>query len=396
MEINKDNEQKSHGRDIMSKVKLIATSTFGLEAVVKREVENLGYENITVENGKVTFESDINGIPKANLWLRTADRVLLKIGEFKALTFEELFEKTKALPWDTWITEDGEFTVTGKSVKSQLFSISDCQAIVKKAVVEKLKERYNKDWFEETGPKFTIQVSLLKDIATLTIDTSGEGLHKRGYRETALEAPLKETLAAAMIQLSFWDKDRILMDPFCGSGTIPIEAAMIGKNIAPGLNRNFVSEEWPGIGKEIWKEERVKALKAIDQQTNLNILASDIDSEAIKVAENNAFEAGVDDCIKFKRIDVANIKANEKYGVIICNPPYGERLGEREDIKELYRNIGWKFRKLDTWSKYILTSFEDFEKSYKKKADKKRKLYNGRIKVNYYQYYGPRPPKDKE
>ncbi|RKD33935.1 THUMP domain-containing class I SAM-dependent RNA methyltransferase [Thermohalobacter berrensis] len=377
----------------MSEIELIATSTFGLEAVVKREVQALGYNHIKVENGKVTFKADESAIPKANLWLRSADRVLLKMGEFKALSFEELFEKTKALPWDEWITEDGEFTVTGKSIKSKLYSVPDCQSIVKKAVVEKLKTKYNREWFEETGPKFTIQVSLLKDIATLTIDTSGVGLHKRGYRVDQVEAPLKETLASAMVQLSYWNKDRLLLDPFCGSGTIAIEAAMIGKNIAPGLNRSFASEEWPRVGKKLWKEARVEAFESIDQDVRLNIIASDIDSKAIEIAKENAFEAGVDDCIKFKNMDVLDMKVKEKYGVIICNPPYGERLGERKEVQELYRRVGKKFKKLDTWSIYVLTSNEKFEKLYGKRADRKRKLYNGRIKVDYYQYYGPRPPK---
>lgn len=377
----------------MSNIELIATSTFGLEAVVKREVENLGYTDTKVENGKVTFKGDERAIAKTNLWLRSADRVLLKIGEFKATSFDELFEKTKALPWDKWITEDGKFTVTGKSIKSELYSVPDCQSIVKKAVVEKLKEKYKKEWFEETGPEFTIQVALLKDKATLTIDTSGVGLHKRGYREKALEAPLKETLAASMIQLSFWNKDRILYDPFCGSGTIAIEAAMIGKNIAPGLGRNFASEDWPMIGKDVWKEERVSALKAIDQETQLHIKASDIDKRAIEVAKENAFEAGVDDCIDFDVKDALDVNIKDQYGVIISNPPYGERLGEKPEIEILYKGLGKKLGALDTWSIYILTSEEGFEKLYGKKSDKRRKLYNGRIKVDYYQYYGPRPPK---
>ncbi len=378
----------------MKEIELIATSTFGLEAVVKREVQNLGYDNISVENGKINFTGGISAIPKANLWLRTADRVLLKLGEFKVISFEELFEQTKSLPWENWITKDAKFTVVGKSVNSKLYSVPDCQSIVKKAVVEKLKTIYNTEWFEETGPSYTIQVSILKDIATLTIDTSGEGLHKRGYRETALEAPLKETLAAAMIQLSFWKKDRILVDTFCGSGTIPIEAAMMGKNIAPGLQRNFVSEEWPQIGEKLWKEERVNALKAIDQDVNLKIYAYDIDEKAIEIAKNNAFEAGVDDCIDFTVKDVRKLDFNGEYGVIISNPPYGERLGDEEKVKKLYSIMGQKFNRLNTWSKYILTSFEEFEKYYKKKADKKRKLYNGRLKVNYYQYFGSRPPKN--
>ncbi|WP_427339362.1 THUMP domain-containing class I SAM-dependent RNA methyltransferase [Caloranaerobacter sp. DY30410] len=379
----------------MPKIELIATTTFGLESVVKREVQNLGYTDIKVENGKVMFTADESAIPKANIWLRSADRVLLKMGEFKALTFEELFEKTKALPWEEWITEDGEFTVTGKSVKSKLFSVSDCQAIVKKAVVEKLKTKYKTEWFKETGPKFTIQVSLLKDIATLTIDTSGDGLHKRGYRVNQVEAPLKETLAAALIQLSYWNQDRILLDPFCGSGTIPIEAAMIGKNIAPGLQRSFASEQWPRIGKKLWKDARVEALKSIRQDVKLNILASDINKEAIEIAKENAFEAGVDDCIKFSVMNATEINIKDKYGVIICNPPYGERLGEENEVNKLYKRLGKTFSKLDTWSIYVLTSNEKFEKLFGRKADKKRKLYNGRIKVDYYQFYGPKPPKNQ-
>lgn len=378
----------------MSEIELIATSTFGLEAVVKREVLNLGYKNVKVENGKVTFKADEKSIPKTNIWLRSADRVLLKMGEFKATTFEELFEKTKELPWDEWITEDGEFTVVGKAVDSQLMSVPDCQAIVKKAVVEKLKTKYNVEWFKETGPKFTIQVSILKDIATLTIDTSGEGLHKRGYRLNSVEAPIKETLAASLIQLSFWNHERLLIDPFCGSGTIPIEAAMIGKNIAPGIQRSFASEEWPRVKKEYWKEARISARKAINQDRKLNIIASDIDKEAIEIAKENSFEIGVDDCIKFEVKDVLDLNIKEKYGVIICNPPYGERIGEKQQVERLYKDMGKKFKKLNTWSIYILTSNTRFEKIYAKEADRRRKLYNGRIRVDYYQYYGPRPPRN--
>ncbi|MTI67684.1 MAG: class I SAM-dependent RNA methyltransferase [Firmicutes bacterium] len=377
----------------MYNLELIATTTFGLEAVVKREVQNLGYKDVKVENGKVTFKGDESAIARANLWLRSADRVLLKLGEFKAFSFEELFEKTKALPWGEWITENGKFTVTGKSIKSKLYSVPDCQSIVKKAVVEKLKKKYNTEWFKEDGPEFTIQVALLKDKVTLTIDTSGVGLHKRGYRENAIKAPLKETLAAAMIQLSFFNKDRILLDPFCGSGTIPIEAAMIGKNIAPGLNRNFASENWPRIGKKVWKEERVNALKAIRQEEKLEIFATDINHKAIKVAKENAFNAGVDECIDFKVQDFKKLNLSDNYGILICNPPYGERLGGKKEVEDLYEIMGDKLKRLKTWSKYILTSNEDFEKIYGSKADKRRKLYNGRIKVDYYQYYGPRPPK---
>lgn len=378
----------------MDNIKLIATSTFGLEAVVKREVLDLGFKNVQTDNAMITFEGDLSSIPKANLWLRSADRVLLKLGEFKALTFEELFEQTKSLPWEQWISQDGKFTVTGKSVKSKLFSVSDCQAIVKKAVVEKLKTKYKVEWFTETGPEFTIQVSLLNDIATLTIDTSGDGLHKRGYRERSVQAPIKETLAAALIMLSYWRKDRVLLDVFCGSGTIPIEAALIGKNIAPGLNRKFASESWPILGADLWKRERVSALQAIDQNVNLKIYGWDIDEEAIEIAKDNAYEAGVDDCIEFEAKELSSIDIKDNYGVIICNPPYGERLSQLSEVENLYKKMGKNFSKLDTWSKYIITSYEDFERLYGKKADKKRKLYNGRIKVDYFQYFGPRPPRE--
>ena len=376
----------------MSEIQLIATSTFGLEAIVKRELLNLGYNDLVVENGKVTFKATEKDIPIANLWLRSADRVLLTVGEFKATTFEELFEKTKALPWDEWITEDGEFTVEGKSVNSRLFSISDSQAIVKKAVVEKLKTKYNTEWFKETGAKFTIEVSLLKDIATLTIDTSGTGLHKRGYRLNSVEAPLKETLAAALIQLSYWNKDRLLMDPFCGSGTIPIEAAMIGKNIAPGLNRNFASEKWPRVKKEYWNNARREAWDVMFKDHKLKIIGSDIDREAINLARENAENIGLEDDIIFITKDFKDLEFRDEYGVIICNPPYGERLGEKEEISSLYKDMGKIFMPLDTYSTYVLTSNEDFERLYGKVADRKRKLYNGRIKVDYYQFYGPRPP----
>ncbi|WP_130808130.1 THUMP domain-containing class I SAM-dependent RNA methyltransferase [Senegalia massiliensis] len=378
----------------MNNIKLIATATFGLEAIVKREVESLGFKDIEVENGKVIFSAKLEDVPKANLWLRTADRVLLLVGEFKALSFEELFENTKKLPWGDLISKDGEFTVTGKSIKSKLYSVPDCQSIVKKAIVEKMKEKYRTDWFSETGAKYTVQVALLKDIATLTIDTSGVGLHKRGYRKEAMEAPLKETLAAALVQLSFWSHDRVLLDPFCGSGTIPIEAAMIGRNIAPGLNRKFASEDWDIIPNDSWKKERIEAFKSIKHDRDLKIYASDMDKKAIDIAKDNAFKAGVDDSIDFKVRRFSTINIKNKFGVIITNPPYGERLGDKKEVEELYKDMGKEFKNLRTWSKYIITSDENFEKLYGKKASKKRKLYNGRIKVDYYQYFGPKPKKD--
>lgn len=377
----------------MSNIELIATATFGLEAVVKRELMDLGYTDLQTENGKVTFKATEKDIPKTNLWLRTADRVLLKMGEFKALTFDELFEKTKALPWEEWITEDGNFVVEGKSIDSKLFSISDCQRIVEKAVVERLKTKYDVEWFEKSGAKYTIEVALLKDIATITIDTSGAGLHKRGYRERQGDAPIKETLAAAMILLSYWNKERVLFDPFCGSGTIPIEAAMIGRNMAPGLDREFAAEEWPRVPKELWVEARREAKKAIDHETKLHILGCDIDRKAILRARDNAANFGLEDDIAFFIKDMKDAELKNEYGVVITNPPYGERISEKQEVQELHKNFGIKFKELDTWSLYIITADETFEEHFGRKANKKRKLYNGRLKVDYYQYYGPRPEK---
>lgn len=378
----------------MEKIELIATAAFGIESILKKEIQDLGFKIIKTEDGKITFESDLSGIPRANINLRTADRILLKIGEFKATTFEELFQNVKKIDWHKWIPIDGNFIVDGKSVKSKLFSISDCQSITEKAIVESLKKEYNINWFEKTGAKYKIQVSLLKDIATLTIDTSGAGLHKRGYREKTSRAPIRETLAASMILISYWNKERILIDPFCGSGTIAIEAALIGRNIAPGLNRSFASEEWDILDSSIWKKEKMEALKKIDQTSNIKIFAFDSDPKIIKVAKENAFEAGVDDCINFKIENFYNISLNpDEYGVVITNPPYGERLGSIGEAKRLYSYMGALMCDLNNWSKYIITSFEDFEKYFGKKADKKRKLYNGKIKVDYYQYFGKRPPK---
>ena len=340
----------------MENYELIATSTFGIEGVVKREITNLGFKILKTENGKVTFLSDKAGIAKANLWLRTADRVLLKVGEFKAYTFDELFDKTNELDWSRYIPKNGKFIVNGKSVKSKLFSISDCQAIVKKSIAENLKKKYDVSWLEETGEDYAVLVSILKDTVTLTIDTSGIGLHKRGYRVRSVEAPLKETLAATLVLLSYWNKDRILYDVFCGSGTIPIEAAMIGKNIAPGLNRDFAAKHWPMIGEETWKEETKNAYLAIDHDIKLKIYASDIDEFNLNAAMKNAEEAGVDEDIIFSKSDFKYVSYKDNYGVLISNPPYGERLSEEHKVQKLYKDIGSIFNKLDTWSKYILTS----------------------------------------
>ena len=379
----------------MANYELIATSAMGLEALVANEVRALGYE-CTVENGRITFIGDENAIARSNLWLRTADRVKIKVAEFKATSFDELFEKTKALPWENFLPENAEFPVTGKSVKSKLFSISDCQAIVKKAIVERLKLHYKRvEWFEENGPLFKIQVALHKDMALLTIDTSGTGLHKRGYRVGQGEAPIKETLGAALVLLTNWTPDRPFVDPFCGSGTLPIEAALIGQNIAPGFNREFVSEGWDWIPAKAWDDARMEAEDLAKYDQPLDISGSDIDHRLVKISEENANEAGFGDLITFKQMQVRDFTTRKEYGVIVGNPPYGERLGEKEEVQRMYREMGQAFSSLDTWSIYMLSSDEHFETFYGKKATKKRKLFNGFIRTDYYQYWGKRPPREK-
>ena len=377
----------------MGSYDLIATATFGLESVVADEVKKLGYEDVKIENGKVTYQTDLLGICRSNLWLRTADRVRLKVGEFHVETFDSLFEQTKALPWEQFLPQDANFPVDGKSIKSKLFSVSDCQALVKKAIVERLKQRYQVSWFEETGPRYTIEVALLNDIATLTIDTSGPGLHKRGYRLHAVGAPIKETLAAALIYLSKWYPDTPLIDPFCGSGTIPIEAAMIGLNMAPGHKREFVSEQWSLIPEELWREARQETHDLVQFDKQLEIIGADHDPRAVYAAKNNAIVAGVGDYTHFQVQSLTTLSSEREYGKIICNPPYGERLGEREQVEHLYQEMGGVLSKLDTWSYYVITSHPGFERLFGKRASKKRKLYNGDIKVDYYQYFGPRPPR---
>lgn len=373
------------------KLELIATATFGLEAVVRREIEALGYKIIKTENGKVTYTGDERAIVRSNLWLRTADRVLLKMAEFEAREFEELFQQTKALPWEQLIPVDGRFTVTGTSVKSTLHSVPACQSIVKKAIVEKLKEFYSVEIFEETGAEYTVKATILKDRVTLTVDTSGIGLHKRGYRTSDVTAPIKETLAAAMIQLSFWRDDRLLVDTCCGSGTIPIEAAMIGRNIAPGINRNFASEGWDFIPENIWKEERKAAFEAMDYDKELNIYGFDINAKAVEAARANAEEAGVDDCIIFKKADVRKLRTEGKNGIIITNPPYGERIGEKKEIDEIYDAFFRYFKENPDWSLFMITTDKEVEKKVMgRKADRRRKLYNGRLETCYYQFHGVR------
>lgn len=371
------------------KLELIATATFGLEAVVKREIEGLGFKVIKSEDAKITYLGDERAIVKSNLRLRCADRVLIKMGEFQALEFEELFQQTKALPWEEWIPWDGKFTVSGTSVKSKLHSVPACQSIVKKAIVEKLKEIYGVSHFEETGAEYPVKATILKDRVTVTIDTSGAGLHKRGYRKRDVSAPIKETLAAALVSLSFWRSGRVLLDPCCGSGTIPIEAALMGKNIAPGLLRKFISEEWHNIHESIWKEERQKAEEEIEKNADLKIIAADISAGAIEAARVNAAAAGVEGCIDFRVSDIAGFKTEETRVIVVTNPPYGERVGEKKEIERIYDSLKELSERDPTWSFFVITADKDFEKSaFGRPAERRRKLYNGRIETCYYQYHG--------
>ena len=374
---------------------LISPCFFGMEKMLANEIKNLGFEIVKTEDGRVTYKTDEYGIAKANMWLRCAERVHLKIAEFEAKSFDELFEGTKRINWAKYIPYGAQFPITkASSIKSKLHSIPDIQSIVKKAVVESLKKSYlETGLIKEDKEKYPIYVFIHKDKVTLTIDTSGSSLHKRGYRANALDAPLKETLAAAMIELSYWNKDRVLMDPFCGSGTIPIEAAMIARNIAPGLNRHFASEKWDRVPEKLWKEERKKAYAAIDYDCMPEIYGSDIDPAAIELAKSNAELAGVDDCITFEVKPVQELELYGDYGCLITNPPYGERLGDMKTVEDMYRSLGGTMHSNETWSTYVITSMEYFEKLFGKKASAKRKLFNAWIKTDYYQFYGPRPPK---
>jgi len=379
----------------MTQYNLIATTTFGMEGVVKDEVKKLGFSNLDVSNGKVEFEGNEKDICKSNLWLRSAERVQIKVGEFEATDFDELYEKTKDLPWDWFLPENAHFPVSGKSVKSQLHHVPTCQSITNKAIVDSLKERYNTSWFDEDGPTYKIEIAMYKDTATLTIDTSGTGLHKRGYRSLSSTAPLQETIAAGMITLSKWDSDRILIDPFSGSGTIPIEAALMAKNIAPGLNREFDFEKWPLIKNSDIKEVKEEAKSLIKEDVEPRLIAGyDIDENMVSMGRYHAKHAGVSDIIHFQQMDFKDFSTNRKYGYIIANPPYGMRMSDETDIEKLYSIMGNKLLPLDTWSYYILTAYEQFEQVFGKEASKRRKLYNGGIKVDYYQYYGPWPPRD--
>lgn len=381
----------------MKMVELIAPCHFGLEAVLKKEILDLGYEISQVEDGRVTFFGDMEAICYGNIFLRTAERILLKVGKVHAETFDELFEGTKALPWEDYIPKNGKFWVTkATSIKSKLFSPSDIQSIMKKAMVERLKSHYGISWFEEDGAQYPVRVFFMKDEATIGIDTSGISLHKRGYRLMTAKAPITETLAAALIMLTPWKKDRILVDPFCGSGTFPIEAAMMAANMAPGMNRSFLAETWDNlIPKKHWYDAMDEASDLMDTQINVDIQGYDIDGEVIKAARENARTAGVDHLIHFQRRPVSELNHPKKYGFIITNPPYGERIEEKANLPALYQEIGKAFERLDSWSEYVITSYDQAEKYIGKKADKNRKIYNGMLKTYYYQFLGPRPPKMK-
>ncbi|EDP67721.1 hypothetical protein CAT7_11715 [Carnobacterium sp. AT7] len=377
----------------MKTFQLVATAASGIEALVGKEIKALGYE-CQVENGKVFFEGTEKDIAKTNLWLRTADRVKIIVGEFDAYEFDELFEKTKALPWEDLLPMDANFPVAGKSIKSKLYSVSDCQAIVKKAIVNRLSEVYHRNTrLPETGALYQLEVALLKDKVTLTLDTTGPSLFKRGYRSAKGGAPLKENMAAALVQLTNWRKDRPFYDPVCGSGTIVIEAALIGHNIAPGSNRSFSCEEWEWFDQSVFEEVRAEADAAVDHDIVLDIMGTDIDGTMIEIAKANADEAGVGSSITFKQMQLADFTTEKEYGVILANPPYGERLGEEEEVHKLYREMGKVYRPLKTWSKYIITSDLAFETFYREKATKKRKLYNGALRTDLFQYWGERPPR---
>ncbi len=382
----------------MKRFELIAPCHFGLEAILKREILNLGYEISEVEDGRVSFYGDAEAICQANIFLRTAERVLLKVGSFRAVSFEGLFEETKKLPWEEYIPRNGKFWVAkAASVKSKLFSTSDIQSIMKKAMVRKLQERYHMEWFPEDGASYPVRVFLKKDVVTVGIDTTGVSLHKRGYRELSGKAPITETLAAALILLTPWKKDRILVDPFCGSGTFPIEAAMMAAGIAPGMNRSFIAEEWGNLApKRYWYDAVEEANDMIREDVHVDIQGYDIDPSVIKVARRNAKEAGVEHLIHFQERDVKELRHPKKYGFVITNPPYGERLEDKKDLPGLYRAFGESFRMLDSWSAYMITSYEDAERYFGRKSDKNRKIYNGMLKTYFYQFEGPKPPKRRE
>lgn len=379
----------------MNRFELIAPCHFGMEAILKREIKDLGYEIVQVDNGKVTFAGDCAAIARANIFLRTTERVLIKIASFHAETFDDLFEGVKELPWEEYLPEDAKFWVAkANSVNSKLFSPSDIQRIVKKAMVERLKSHYHTEWFQETGASYPLRISILKDEVTIGLDTTGTSLHKRGYRQFTAPAPVTETLAAALIMLTPWKRDRILVDPFCGSGTIPIEAALMAMNAAPGMNRSFLAEGWQHlIPRKEWYDCVDEANDLIDRHVETDIQGYDLDPEMTRIARENAKLAGVDHLIHFQTRNVSELSHPKKYGFVITNPPYGERLMQKSELEQLYRTIGDRYRALDAWSMYLITSYEEVQRDIGRKADRNRKIYNGMMKTYFYQFLGPKPPK---
>ena len=382
----------------MRKFELIAPCYFGTESVLKREIIDLGYDVTEVSDGRVTFLGDEEALCRANVFLRTAKRILIKIGSFQAESFEELFQGTRGLPWEEYIPRDGKFWVAkASSVKSRLYSVSDIQSVMKKAMVERLKDVYHTGWFEENGESFPVRVFLMKDQVTVGLDSTGEPLHKRGYRKLASKAPIAENLAAALILMTPWKGDRILVDPFCGSGTIPIEAAMMAAGMAPGRNRSFTAWNWSHIiPKKDWQDVLEEAEEMIDLHVETDIQGYDIDEDMIAISRENARLAGVDKLIHFQRRGIEQLSHSKKYGFLITNPPYGQRLQDKESMQTLYRMIGEKYRSLDDWSMYLITAYEQAQRDIGRKADKNRKIYNGMIKTYYYQFLGPKPPKKNE
>ena len=372
---------------MINEFEIVMPTLLGVEAITAREIRGLGYETTSVADGRITFKGDFSAVARANTWIRSGDRVLIKVGEFKALTFDELFEKSKELPWSEWLPKDAKFPIKGFSFKSALFSVSDCQSIIKKSIVASMEKSYNMTWFPETGDFYQLQFSIMRDIVTIMIDTTGQGLHKRGYRPQSNEAPIKETLAAAMVSLSFWRPDKQFADPFCGSGTFPIEAALIARNIAPGLHRRFSAEKISAIPKKVWETAREEANSVIKKDLKLDIIASDIDENAVNLTKLNSKYAGVDKDIRVMRRPLSEFKSESEKGTLMCNPPYGERLGDIKEAENLYKELGEIYKTLNNWALFAITSNENFETLFGKRADKKRKLYNGMIKCNFYQYF---------
>jgi putative N6-adenine-specific DNA methylase len=377
----------------MGEFEILVGAAFGLEAIVVRELRDLGYEQTKVEDGRIRFPGNAAALCRCNLWLRCAERVQVVVGEFPAKNFDELFDQIKTLPWEQWLAADAKFPVDARTVRSEIRSVPNVQKMVKRAIVERLRQVYSRHWFAETGVEYQIEASIVHDRVLLTIDATGDGLHKRGYRQMMGAAPLRETTAAALVKLSYWNRDRLLVDPFCGSGTIPIEAALIGRNMAPGRNRNFAAENWPQIPQSVWSAARQEARDLEDRRPfGVPIVGSDRDKEAVRQARYHAKLAGVGTDIHFEQKDFVAFPTNRDYGVLICNPPYGERLGTEDEVRQLYQDMGELLRELDTWSLYILTAAEGFERLFGRRADRRRKLYNARIACTYFQYLGPRPP----